>query len=423
MTSVPSAGHRRASNLDLHPQGSDAPDGCPHRPARVVLVTGKGGVGKTTLSAATAVRAAERGARTLLVSTDEAHSLEDVLLHELGSEPVPVTSDLDGLQLDGRYELQRSWGSIIRYLRRLLGITELDRLQIDELCMVPGLDQLVALARLRELVDDGRWDAVVVDCAPSADSLRLLALPEILGWYVERLFGRNGTLNKWARRRIERTMSLPVPDDSVVSSITAMTDELSGLRTTLDAGRTTARIVVTPERVVIAEAERTMSYLALYGYAVDAVLVNRTPGTGAGPAATDPWATAAQPQLERIDRAFAAVPRLQAHRRVDEPLGLVALAELGWELYGRRDPLATMADRPPLRIASRGDETVVRLLVPGVQRDRIDVEHDGDELFVTLGAYRRSVPLPDALRRRQVVRAGLDGSDLEIVFAEPPYAV
>jgi arsenite-transporting ATPase len=388
-------------------------------PARVVLVTGKGGVGKTTLSAATAVQAAEQGTRTLIVSTDEAHSLGDVLLEELGSEPVRVAASLDGLQLDGRYELQRSWGLIIRYLRRLLGITELDRLHVDELCMVPGLDQLVALARLRELVEDGRWDAIVVDCAPSADSLRLLALPEVLGWYVERLFGRNGTLNRWARRRIERSLSLPLPDESVISSITEMTDELSGLRATLDTGRTTARIVLTPERVVIAEAERTLSYLALYGYEVDAVLVNRTPG-GEACCGADPWAAASRTQLDRIDASFAGVPRLAVRRRPEEPLGLPALAELGRELYGDGDPLATLAPHQSLTIAARGDETVVRLLVPGVDRDRIGVEHDGSgELVVTLGAYRRSIPLPDALRHQPVVRAGVEGPHLEIVFGEP----
>jgi len=388
-------------------------------PARVVLVTGKGGVGKTTLSAATAVRAADQGTRTLVVSTDEAHSLSDVLLEELGSEPVRVAANLDGLQLDGRYELQRSWGLIIRYLRRLLGITELDRIHVDELCMVPGLDQLVALARLRELIEDGRWDAIVVDCAPSADSLRLLALPEVLGWYVERLFGRDGTLNRWARRRIERSLSLPLPDESVISSITEMTDELSGLRATLDTGRTTARIVLTPERVVIAEAERTLSYLALYGYGVDAVLVNRAPG-GHACCGADPWAAASRTQLDRIDASFAGVPRLAARRRPEEPLGLTALAEVGRELYGDGDPLATLAPHQSLTIATRGDETVVRLLVPGMERERIGVEHDSNgELIVTLGAYRRSIPLPDTLRHQPVVRAGVEGPHLEIVFGEP----
>lgn len=388
-------------------------------PTRVVLVTGKGGVGKTTLSTATAALCAERGVRTLLVSTDGAHSLEDVLLRRLGPEPGPLAENLDALQLDGRYELQRSWGSIIEYLRKLVGITELDRLHADELVVIPGLDQLVALGRLRTLVDSGVWDAIVVDCAPSADTLRLLALPDVLGWYVERLFGRRGTINKWARRRIERTLAVPAPDESVVSSVAAMTDELSGLRATLDAGHTTARIVVTPERMVIAEAQRTLSYLALYGYAVDAVLVNRVPDAVRAPAG--PAAPSSAPQrarLEEIDTSFAALPRLEVRQRSDEPLGLGALLDVGRELYGPSDPLARLSYRRALEITSRGDESMVRLAVPGVPRDQIELERDGDELVIALGAHRRSVVLPTGLRGREIVRAGLDEQELEIVFGE-----
>jgi arsenite/tail-anchored protein-transporting ATPase len=379
----------------------------PRRTTRVVLVTGKGGVGKTTLSAATAAVAAERGARTLLVSTDEAHSLEDVLLRRLGAEPEPVTGTLDGLQLDGRHELQRSWSSIVDYLRHLLGIAELEQLHVDELVVIPGLDQLVALARLRELVDSGAWDAIIVDCAPSADSLRLLALPDVIRWYVERLFGRNGRFNAWARRRIERTLAVPVPDESVLASISEMTDDLTGLRATLDAGGTTARIVTTPERVVLAEAQRTLSYLALYGYAVDAVFVNRVEA-----------GVAADSRLGAVNAAFADLPRLTVHRRPVEPLGLGPLVALGDELYGGRDPLDRLAPGRALEFSSRDGESMVRIPATGVQRDRIELARDRDELIVTLGSHRRTVRLPDALRHREVVRAGLAATHLEVVFGE-----
>ena len=393
----------------------------PDEQSRVVLVTGKGGVGKTTLSAATAVVAAERGVRTLLVSTDAAHSLEDVLELRLGAEPSAIITGLDGLQLDGRHELQRSWSSIVGYLRRLLGITDLDDLHLEELVVVPGLDQLVALVRLHELARSGRWEAIVVDCAPSADSLRLLALPDVVRWYVQRVFGRDGRLGRLARRHLERTLAVPVPDESVVSSITDMADDLAELRSTLDARSTTARIVTTPERVVIAEAQRTLSYLALYGYAVDAVLVNRlaraaSGGQGAAPA-LGVNGNGQRAQLERIDDAFATVPRLAVHQRPCEPLGPAALADLGHELYGGHDPLAHLAPRDALEITSRGDEPVVRLPVTGVERDRIELARERDELIVTLGSHRRTVLLPDALRHREVVRAGVAHNHLEVVFA------
>jgi arsenite/tail-anchored protein-transporting ATPase len=374
----------------------------------MILMTGKGGVGKTTLSAATAVTAADRGSRTLLVSTDAAHSLSDVLGTTVGADPIPIASNLGVLQIDSQYELQQSWSTISHYLKRLLGITEIDRLRLDELVVVPGLDQLVALARLRSLVLSGDWEAIIVDCAPSADSLRLLSLPEVLQWYSDRLFGRGGAFGKWGRRRIEKSLSLPLPDEAVIDSIEEMSGELRQLRTVLNSEATTARVVLTPERVVISEAQRTLAYLALYGHTVDAVVVNRIP-SGVEQAS----------QLQGISDLFAGLPCLTMRRWPDEPIGLVQLRDLGSELYREADPLARMVDTPALDIASDGLETVVRVLVPGASRDELDVEMEGDELIISLGSYRRTVKLPDGLIGRSVDRAGLRGQYLEIVFGEP----
>jgi arsenite/tail-anchored protein-transporting ATPase len=370
-------------------------------------MTGKGGVGKTTLSAATAVNAADRGSRTLLVSTDAAHSLSDVLGTALGADPILISGNLYGLQIDSQHELQQSWSTISRYLKRVLGVAEIDQLRLDELVVVPGLDQLVALARLRSLALSGEWEAIIVDCAPSADSLRLLSLPEVLQWYSDRLFGRGGTFGKWGRRRIERSLSFPLPDEAVVDSIEEMSGELKQLRTVLNSPTTTARVVLTPERVVISEAQRTLAYLALYGHTVDAVLVNRVPG-GAGKTS----------ELQSIADLFAGLPVLTMRNRPDEPIGLLQLRALGTELYRNVDPLTKFVDTPALDIASDGDETVLRLLVPGASRHELDIEMEGDELIISLGSYRRTVKLPEGLIGRSVDRAGLRGQYLEIVFGE-----
>jgi len=380
---------------------------------RVVLVTGKGGVGKTTLATATALAAAERGARTLLVSTDAAHSLGDVLQQSLDAEPVAIAENLDGLQIDARHELARSWGTIAGYLKRLFGIAALDELRLDELVVVPGLDQLVALARLHSLAAEGAWDAMVVDCAPSADSLRLLSIPDVLNFYLAKVFGRSGTMARLGRKRIERTLALPLPDEAVLSSIDEMSSRLADLKTVLGEATTTARIVATPERMVIAEGQRTLSYLALYGYAVDAVLVNRVPPTADADRSAGRHR---QVQLQDLAEAFDPIPRLFAGLRPTEPLGPERLRELGRELYAECEPLARLSSRPSMQICTSGGESMVRLFVPGARREDIHVALDAEDLVVTLGGYRRSVKLPDGLSGRRVERAGLSDQHLEVVF-------
>jgi arsenite-transporting ATPase len=383
---------------------------------RVILVTGKGGVGKTTLAAATAIAAAKQGTRTLLVSTDAAHSVGDVLDRPLGADPVAVAPRLDAVQLDGRRELQRSWASIADYLHRTLGWAEIHRLQVDELMVVPGLDQLVALARLRSLALEGQWDALIVDCAPSADSLRFLMLPDVLRWYIDRLFGANGVTNAWMRRRVAKSLAIPTPGDDVLASVTGITDELAGLRAMLCEATTTARVVATPERVVIAEAQRTMAYLALYGYQVDAVLVNRVTGKEFEAPGLESWFAAERAQLDAIERTFDPLPRLRVSRRCVEPIGLDMLAAVADELYAGLDPVAQLSSQPAFELATHGAESTVRLFAPGLQRDEIEVEREGGELIVTLGEHRRAVPLPDGLQYQDVLRAGRDGAYLEVVF-------
>jgi arsenite-transporting ATPase len=392
-------------------------------PVRVLLFMGKGGVGKTTTACASAITAADMGHRVLLVSTDAAHSLSDVLELQCEAEPTKVTDQLDVVQLDGQNELQRSWSTIADYLRQLVGFAALDRLRVDELMVLPGLDELVALSRLRSLIMSDRWDAVVVDCAPSADSLRLLSLPDILGFYIDRLFGTDGPTDRWIRKRVARTLSIPAPDDALIASVSEFTNELSQLRAMLGTADLSARIVVTPERVVVAEGLRTLSYLALYGFSADAVVVNRAPLPEFADTVLAGWAAAQRDQLDVIESSFAPLPRLIASHRLAEPVGLAALRELGAELYGQIDPTARLADVEPIEITSTGDETAMRVFLPGIDRDDVRVEREGDELALTLGTRRRLVRIPAGLNARHIVRAGFTQPHLEIVFGVPVHAV
>ena len=385
---------------------------------RVVLIMGKGGVGKTTLSAATALDASEHGSRTLLVSTDAAHSLADALDVGLGAEPVKVAGSLDAVQLDGRYELERSWPAIAEYAHSLLGVADLNRLHAEELMVVPGLDQLLALARLRSFVSDGGWDAVVVDCAPSADSLRLLSLPDVLNWYAGRLFGRDGSVRARVRRTLERTFSIAAPTDEVVASVTDVSRMLSGLRQVLLEADTTARLVVTPERLVIREAQRTRSYLALYGYAVDAVLVNRLIDPVGAAAEMGRWREYQMRQLAGLSEIFGPLTQLVCRLRPSEPIGVDALLDVGRELYSGIDPLTRLSTASGMAISANGRRAVVRIPVGGIDGEEIDLQRSGTELMLRLGPYRQAVALPDGFQKRDVVGASIIDGALEIEFAE-----
>ena len=385
---------------------------------RIVLVMGKGGVGKTTFSAATAVCAAARDrGRVLVASTDAAHSLADAFGEPIGCEPGEVAPNLDAVQLDGRHELERSWSTISEYLGELLGVTDLDRLHTEELLVVPGLDQLLALARLREFADQGFWRGLVVDCAPSADSLRLLSLPEVLDWYLVRIFGQTGIVRSRIRRNIQRTLSINAPSDDVLTSVSELNQQLAGFRSTLKGAVTTARIVVTPENMVVSEGQRTMSYLALYGYPVDAVLVNRVLGSDSGAPLLEAWHLHQSIQLKRIDETFSPLPQLRALLRPTEPIGVGELSSVGYELYSDTDPLAQMSNRDAFTISAENGYAVVRIPVGGVGRKDINIERQGVELKVGLNTYRRVIRLPDAFYDREVLRAGVVHDTLEIVFA------
>jgi len=390
-------------------------------PARVLLFMGKGGVGKTTISCASAVTTAARGHRTLLVSTDAAHSLSDVLATPCGAEPAAVAERLDVVQLDGQAELRRSWGVIADYLRQLIGFAAVDRVHADELMVLPGLDELVALSRLRSLITSGQWDTVVVDCAPSADSLRLLTLPDVLGFYVDRFGSTERATDRWIRKRVARTLAIPAPDDVLVSSVAEFTEELTQLRAMLTHPHVSARIVVTPERVVVAEGLRTLSYLALYGFSADAVVVNRAPRPELAGTVLAEWAARQQAQLDDIESSFAPLPRLVALHRLAEPVGLEALADLGSQLYGEVDPAGRLAEVEPIEIRSHEGETAVRVFLPGVDRHEVQLERAGDELALTLGSRRRLVRIPAGLTGRSIVRAGFAQPHLEIVFGVPAH--
>ncbi len=384
---------------------------------RVLLVTGKGGVGKTTVAAATAVRAAEMGYRTLVTSTDPAHSLADAFQVKLGDQPTAVADRLLAQQIDSQERLEESWGDVRDHLTELFDWSGLKGIEAEELTVFPGMDELFALASVRDHAASGEYDLIVVDCAPTAETLRLLSLPEVLSWYMEKIFPIGRRVASFVRPMLNRVTSLPVADDKVFAAVASFYERLDGIRDILaDPAVTSARLVMNPEKMVISEARRTYTYLGLFGYAVDVAIVNRVlPDTVTDPY-FDRWHEIQKGHLESVHEGFADVDIRELRLFDEEMVGIDLLRQVGEELYRGRDPADHFSAGRPFRVEDEGDNVVLVLSVPFVDKAEVDVLRHGDELVITVGPYRRSFVLPDSLKRRQVRRAQLVEAELRVTF-------
>ncbi len=387
---------------------------------RIVLVTGKGGVGKTTVAACTALRAADSGHRTLITSTDPAHSLADALAVSLGSDPGEVVANLDGQQIDTQRQLDRYWGSIRRQLMDVLDWGGAGGIEAEEFLVFPGMDELFALLEVNRHARSGLYDVIVVDCAPTAETLRLLSLPEVLSWYFEKVLPTERRLMKAARPILSRLTDLPLPQDEVFTTAQSVFESIEGVKELMaDPAVTSARLVVNPEKMVIDEARRTYSYLGLFGYGVDGVIVNRVLPQEVADPYFERWRAIQKGHLDTVEDAFAEVPRLHLRLFDDEMVGVDRLRFMAAELYGERDPIADFKATHPFRIIEANGGLAMEMDIPFVEKSDLDVYRHGHELYIQVGPYRRSFILPDALHRREVTRARLDEGTLTISFADP----
>ena len=383
---------------------------------RVILFTGKGGVGKTTAAAGTAAASARAGLRTLVLSTDAAHSLADAFGLPIGAEPTPVADGLFVQQVDAQQRFERSWTDIQRYLLSVLDAAGVDPITAEELTVIPGAEEVLALLELRAQVLSGEWDVVVVDCAPTAETLRLLALPEALGWYMDRVFPTERRIVKALRPMLARAAGVPMPHDTVFDAVERLHRDLEEVHGILTGEDASVRLVLTPETVVVAEARRSLTTLSLFGYRVDGVVANRVFPTDGADEWRRTWASAQGAVLSEVEQSFTGLPIWRSSYQPSEPVGVDALVAFADAAYDGDDPLAPTTAQSPMTITRTRGGATLRIALPFVAKSDIDVARHGDELVVTVGSYRRLIALPAALSRHAITGARMEDGALRVRF-------
>ncbi len=358
------------------------------------MYTGKGGVGKTSVAACTARACATAGLRTLVISTDPAHSLSDSLEVELAGEPAPAGERLWAHEVKAQEEMERHWAGVQEWLGELFMERGLDRISAEELTIPPGMDELFSLLRLQAHHESGEWDAIVVDCAPTGETLRLLSFPDVARWWIEKVFPLERQILAAARPLARSLLDIPLPTQAVFADIQRLSKNLIAMNEILrDRSRSTIRLVMNPDKMVIGEAMRTFTYLNLYGYLTDAVIVNRVFPSDVGDYFAG-WRRLQEEHLELVESAFSPVPVLRAPYFDQEVVGAAMLDRLGAALFDEHDPAAVLHDALTQELVVLDGEARLRLTLPFARKGDISLKKIGLELIVGVDGQRRTIMLP-----------------------------
>jgi len=389
---------------------------------RLILMTGKGGVGKTSVAAATGLRCAELGYKTLVLSTDPAHSLADSFDMELGHDSRLVKPNLWGAELDALRELEGNWGAVKRYITQVLRAQGLEGVQAEELAILPGMDEIFGLVRMKRHYDEGEFDVLIIDSAPTGTALRLLSLPEVGGWYMRKFYkplqGISAALRPLVEPIFRPIAGFSLPDKEVMDAPYEFYEQIEALEKVLtDNTVTSVRLVTNPEKMVIKESLRAHAYLSLYNVATDLVVANRIIPAEV----TDPffkrWKESQEEYRQEIHSDFMPLPVKEVPLYSEEMCGLAALERLKETLYKDEDPSQVYHKENTIKIVQENNQYSLELYLPGIAKDQIQLSKTGDELNVRIGNHRRNLVLPQALAALQPSGAKMEDDYLKIKFA------
>jgi arsenite-transporting ATPase len=384
---------------------------------RTILYTGKGGVGKTSVAAATARACARSGLRTIVLSTDPAHSLSDSLDHELGNEPTACGDQLWGQEVQAQDEMERHWESVQEWLGELLAEHGVDRISAEELTVPPGMDELFSLLQIKRHHEEGQFEAIVVDCAPTGETLRLLSFPDVCTWWLEKVFPWERRLMAAARPFARTLLDIPLPSEAVMDDVRRLAQNLVEMNSILrDRSATTIRLVMNPDRMVVREAMRTFTYLNLYGYLTDGVIVNRVFPDAAEEGYFGAWAQAHKRQLDVVRSAFAPVPILTAPYFEQEVIGPQMLDRLADTLFAGVEPADVLFNELTQELTTNNGRAELRLALPFAEKADIGLKKIGMEVVVRVGTQKRTIVLPQALAAYRPAGARFEDGALNVTF-------
>ncbi len=387
---------------------------------RTILYTGKGGVGKTSVAAATARRCAAAGLRTLIMSTDPAHSLSDSLEAELSGKPTSCGDNLFGQEVQAQEEMERNWEAVQDWMGELLADRGVDPISAEELLVPPGLDELFSLLQIKRHHDSGEFDCVVVDCAPTGETLRLLSFPDVAQWWLEKVFPWERRLVAAARPFAKSLLDVSLPSDAVFDDVRRLVENLVAMNGILrDRSATSVRLVMNPDRMVVKESMRTFTYLNLYGYLTDAVIVNRVLPEEAATGYFAGWRDAQREHMELIHSAFAPVPIIEAPWFEREVIGAEMLDRLGAELFPGGAAADVLHEDLSQELVTENGEARLRLPIPFGEKGEIGLKKIGLEVVVRVGTQKRTIILPQALASYRARRASFEDGALQVVFERP----
>jgi arsenite-transporting ATPase len=386
---------------------------------RIILFTGKGGVGKTTLAAATALLSAHKGHKTLIISADAAHSLSDSFETPLSNQPLQIAPNLYGQEVNALEEIEKKWGEIKKYLVAFFSSQGIDTIEAEEMSVFPGMEELFSLMEIRDYHKTEEYDVVIVDCAPTGDTLRFLSAPEITGWYLKHIFPIQRTAAKAVRPVANRVLPFPFPEDQVFEAMKNLSTQLAEMKEILiDPQETSIRLIVNPEKMVIKEAQRAYTFFSLFGYSVDLIIVNRIIPAEVQDKYFKKWKSIQREYLQMIKECFSPLPIFSSDLFSQEIVGEELLSTMARKVYGKKDPTQPFFTQKPITIEKADGGFDILLYLPFVEKKDLDLFQKGEELFIRVGRYKRNILLPQSLLSYTIKEAKFDEEKLKICFRQ-----